>query len=407
MLDAYVYDAVRTPRGRVRRGGGTLAAVPAHELAAQLLRALDQRLALHERSLHVDDVILGVSTATGEQAADVAKTAVIYADWPDDVSGTVISRMCCSGLDAIAAAAAQVSSGMADVVVAGGVESMSRVPMMSDAPVISTDEQVADRTGFVTIGVSADLTAHVHGLTRDALDAYAYRSHQRAAAAWAAGHFEPSVVAVTGPDGSVLLAADEGIRPQMTPDDLAALPVLFPDEPAAHGRVARRLPDAGSFAALHTAATAPQMVDGASAALIANLDAQHVLGRAPRARILAAATASVRSPLLSATIGAIHRVLGQTKLEVGDIDIVEANESFSVSPLIVQREFGFSDEILNVDGGAVAMGHPLGASGGILLATALDALDRVDGRYAILTIPAALGQGTALIVERLSSRSTF
>jgi acetyl-CoA C-acetyltransferase len=132
-----------------------------------------------------------------------------------------------------------------------------------------------------------------------------------------------------------------------------------------------------------------------------------VLGRAPRARILAAATASVRSPLLSATIGAIRRVLAQTKLEVGDIDIVEANESFSVSPLIVQREFGFSDEILNVDGGAVAMGHPLGASGGILLATALDALDRVDGRFAILTIPAALGQGTALIVERLSSRSAF
>ena len=405
MLDAYVYDAVRTPRGRVRRDGGSLAGVPPWELAAGLLTALDRRLGLGRVGVHVDEVILGVSTVTGDQAADVARTAVIAAGWPDDVSGSVVSRLCCSGLDAIAAACAQVSSGMADITVAGGVESMSRVPMLSDRPAFDTDEALADRTGFVTIGVSADATAHAVGLERPELDAYALRSHQRAAAAWTAGHYDRSVVPVVGPAGEVLLERDDAVRPQMTLADFEAMPLLFPDDARAHARVGRRLPQLGAFPPVHTAASAPQIVDGASAAVIATRAASEVLGAEPRARIRSAATAGVRSPLLTATVEAIERALKQAGISADDVDVVEVNESFSVSPLLVQRAFGFADEILNVDGGAVSMGHPLGASGGILLATALDALERTGGRFAVLTIPAALGLATALVVERLGSGS--
>ena len=296
MLDAYVYDVVRTPRGRVKRAGGTLAGVPPYELVGQLLHALDRRLDLPAREVAVQEVILGVSTASHEQGADVARASVIWAGWPDEVSGSVVSRLCCSGLDALAASAAQVSSGMADLVLGGGVESMSRVPMLADQAAIAFDEELGERTGFVTIGVSADLTAHVAGIGRAELDAYALQSHRRAAAAWAAGHYDRSVVPVTGPDGEVLLAADEGIRATMTAADISAMPLLFPDDAVAHGRVGRRLPDAGDVPAVHSAATAPQLVDAASLVVIGNRDTAARLGRSPRARILAASTAAVRSP---------------------------------------------------------------------------------------------------------------
>jgi acetyl-CoA C-acetyltransferase len=403
MLNAYIYDAVRTPRGRVRRDGGALAAVPPWELAGQLLQALDARVGLSDKGAHVEEVILGISTVTQEQGGDVPRSAIIWAGWPDDVSGSVVSRLCCSGLDAIAAAAAQVSSGMAELVVGGGVESMSRVPMLADKAAIAFDDELAELTGFVTIGVSADATAQVVGLTRPELDAYAHRSHQRAAAAWAAGHFDRSVVPVRGRDGETLLAADDGIRAKMTVADFEAMPLLFPDDVPAHERVGRQLPELGDFPPVHTAASAPQIVDGASAVLIGNLDVARTLGIAPRGRILATATAGVRSPLLTSTVDAITRALALAKLSAEDIDIVEANESFAVSPLVVQRAFGFSDDILNVDGGAVAMGHPLGGSGGMQLATALDALERTGGRYGLLTIPAALGLGTAIVIERLDA----
>ena len=403
MLDAYVYDAVRTPRGRVRRGGGTLAGVPPWQLVGTLLSALQDRWQLAERQIHVDEVILGVSTAVGEQAADIARAATIVAGWPDDMSGSVVSRLCCSGLDAIAAAAAMVSCGMADVVLGGGVESMSRVPMMSDSPALAGDQTLGDATGFVTIGVSADLTAHVSGIGRPALDAYGLRSHRRAAAAWVDRHFDRSVVPVVDAGGTTLLAADEGIRPGMGADDFAAMPLLFPDDQAARHRVAARLPYVGPFPAVHTAATAPQMVDGASLVLIAGRDAEKALGAPPRGRILAAATAGQRSPLLTATVPATHSALAMATLTPADIDIIEVNESFSVTPLLLQQEFGFPDDIVNVDGGAVSMGHPLGASGGILLATALDALERTGGHYALLTIPAALGLATAVVLERVGA----
>lgn len=405
MLDAYVYDVVRTPRGRVRRDGGALAAVPPHELVGQLMHALDERNDLATGTAdgaQVEEVILGVSTITGEQAGNVARASVIWAGWPDELSGTVVGRLCCSGLDALAVAAAQVSAGTAELVATGGVESMSRAPMMSDRPGIGFDEELGERTGFVTIGVSADATAATAGMTRAELDAYGLRSHQRAARAWSDGHFSDSVIAVLGVDGQPVLERDDAIRPQLSAADFAAMPLLFPDDASAHARVGRRLPELGEFPPVHTAAVAPQIVDGASLALVGSRAAEQVLHRPPRARILATATAAVRSPLLTATIPAIRRALERAKLTPDELDIVEVNESFAVSPLLVQREFGFADDILNVDGGAVSMGHPLGASGGILLATALAALERTGGRYGLLTIPAALGLGTAVVIERLA-----
>ncbi|MBW0272749.1 fatty acid oxidation complex subunit beta [Nocardia sp. MH4] len=396
MTRALVYDAVRLPRGRVRRSGGTLAQIPPHALFAQLLTALEQRgLA----AAGVDEIVLGISTVTGEQGGNLARAAALSAGWPDAVGGMVVSRLCCSGIEAIGTAAAKVTAGQVDVVVAGGVESMSRVPMLSDTPAIATDHELGERTGFVTIGVSADATAVAHGFTRIELDEFAARSHRRAAAA------PPSdaVVAVKC-SGEVILAVDEGARPDATAQQFAALPALFDDD-LAWERVRRRLPElTRPRSGLHSIATAPQLADGASAAVIAGPDAANgrLRGRAPVAEIVAVTHRSVRSPLLSAPVDAARDALRRAGIGAGDLDIVEANESFAVSPLLLIRELGLDPDRVNPTGGAHAVGHPLGATGGNLLVSALDGLRRVDGEHALVTIPAALGLGSALILRRLS-----
>lgn len=393
MTEAFVYEAVRTPRGRVRRDGGTLAEVPAHELAAQLLREIESRGVPADA---VQDVVLGVSTAHGEQAADLARVAVMAAGWPDSTPAGVVSRMCCSGLDALATASAQVRSGMLDVVVAGGAESMSRVPMMSDRPAFAFDPGVGATTGFVTIGVSADLTAAQHGFSRADLDAWAVRSHQRSAAAsW------DSIVPVTV-DGETILKADEGARSDTTAESLGALAPLFGEDPL-WSRVEDRFPGFTRPAeGLHTVGTAPQLCDGASAAVIGSASAQDVLGRAPRGRIASWAHTAVRSPGLDGTEAAARLALERAGIGVEDVAVAEFNESFSVTPLLLTRELGIDPERVNVQGGAVSVGHPLAASGGILLANALDLLERRGGGYALLVIPAALGVSMALVVEGLA-----
>ena len=344
----------------------------------------------------VQDVIAGVSTVHGEQAADVPRMAVMAAGWPDTVPGGMVSRMCTSGLDALATGAAQVKSGMADLVVAGGAESMSRVPMFSDRPAFALEEPLGELTGFVTIGVSADLTAARHGFTRQDLDGWAVRSHQRAAAAptW------DSVVPVRR-DGETLLAADEGARAGTTMESLAALPALFCGDPL-WARVERRFPGFTRPAeGLHTVATAPQLCDGASAAVIGSADAQQALGREPIGRIAGWAHTAVRSPGLDGTVEAARLALKRAGIAPADVDVAEFNESFSVTPLLLIRELGIDPERVNLHGGAVAVGHPLGASGGILLANALELLGRNGGRYALLVIPAALGVSMAMVAERL------
>lgn len=399
--EAYIYEAIRTPRGRVRRDGGTLAEVPAYELLGGLLAELTSRGVPAER---VDDVIIGVSTPVGEQAADLARVAVLAGGWPDETPAGVVSRMCCSGLDAIASGSAQVASGAAGLVVAGGAESMSRTPMFADAPTFATDPELGDLTGFVTIGLAADLMASKYGFSRQELDGYAVRSHEFSAAApsW------PSIVAVRrGDTGEALLDHDEGARPETSAESLAGLPALFGADPLWQ-RVERRFAGEAWFeemqrpeAGLHTVATAPQLADAASAVLIGSRAAGEGLGREPRGRVMGWAHAAVRSPGLWSGEAAARKALAMAGIGVGDLKVAEINESFSVTPLLLTRQLGLDEQIVNARGGAVSVGHPLGASGGILLANALDRLDALGGGYGLLVIPAALGLATAIVIEAL------
>ncbi|MEV6279039.1 acetyl-CoA C-acyltransferase [Nocardia sp. NPDC051832] len=391
---AYIYDAVRLPRARVRKHGGTLVELPPYELFGQLLAALESRSLPPEL---VDDVIVGLSTVTGEQGGDLARAAVQWAGWPDAIPGGVVSRLCCSGLDALESAAARIASGMADIVVAGGVESMSRVPMLADRPAIATDPDLGERTGFVTIGVSADLTAAVSGITRPELDAYAVRSHQRALAAPQGNSLIP-----VRKGEAVLLDADEGARSDASLEAFEQLPALFGDDGAAWERVARRLPEAPRPAAgLHTLATAPQLADGASASVIGTRSAAARLDRPPLAVIAGTAQAAVRSPLLTAPAIAAKAALHRAGITSADLDLIEVNESFAVTPLLLTRELDLEPNRVNPNGGALAVGHPLGATGGNLLALALDELTRIDGEHALLTIPAALGLASAVVIRRI------
>ncbi|MGW5230205.1 thiolase family protein [Nocardia niigatensis] len=328
---------------------------------------------------------------------NVARASLLWAGWPDSVPGAVVSRLCCSGLDAVEGAAARVAAGYADVIVAGGVESMSRVPMLSDQPAIAVDPDLGERTGFVTIGVSADLTAAEYGITRPELDAFAVRSHRKASGAASSD----SVIPVRK-GGTVLLAADEGARPDACASAFAALPTLFGADPSWE-RVARRMPQARHpLGGLHTIATAPQLADGASALVLGNRRAERMLGRPPVAQIVGTAQTAVRSPLLTAPTSAARVALQRAGVSPAQLDVIEVNESFAVTPLVLMRELGLDAARVNPSGGAVAVGHPLGATGGILIAQALDGLRRRDGEHALVTIPAALGLGSAVVLRRLS-----
>ena len=391
MTGALILDAVRTPRARVRRTGGTLAGFAPAELLALVLRELTTRGLRDDR---VDDLIVGVSTAVGEQGGNVGRVAAMHADWSDSVPAGVVSRLCGSGLDAVSFGAAQVRSGGADLVVAAGVESMSRVPMLADRPAFAIDPAVGDVTGFVSIGISADAAAMRAGFSRTQLDEYGLRSQHLASEAplW------ESVVAVQTPSGETL-SHDEGARPDTTLESLAALAPLFADDPLWE-RLERHLgvtsgPDRG----LHTAGTSPQFADAAAALVLASDAGARESGREPIGQILGWAQAAVRSPGLEATVPASLKALARAGLQASDLAVIEVNESFAVTPLLLTRELGVSGEIVNPHGGAIAVGHPLGASGGVLIANALDQLRRRGGGYGLVTIPAALGLATAVVIE--------
>lgn len=391
MSRALILDAVRTPRARVRRGGGTLAELSPAELLAVVLRELTAHGLRDDR---VDDVIVGVSTVVGEQGGNVGRVAVMHAGWSDTVPAGVVSRLCGSGLDAIASGAAQVRSGGAELIVAAGVESMSRVPMLADRPAFAVDLAEGEATGFVSIGVSADAAAIRAGFTRTQLDEYGLRSQLRAGAAPA---WESSIP-VTTPSG-VVLSHDEGARPDTTMESLAALQPLFADDPLWE-RVERHLGiTTGSDRGRHTIGTAPQFSDAAAAIVLASDAAAHEAGRAARGQVLGWGQAAVRSPGLEATVPASMKALAHAGIQASDLSVIEVNESFAVTPLLLARELGVSAELVNAHGGAIAVGHPLGACGGVLVANALDQLRRKGGGYGLVVIPAALGLATAVVIE--------
>ncbi len=400
MTGAYIYDAARTPRGR-GRPNGALHAVPPVELAVQVLRALAARNRLDEAP--VDDVALGVVTPVGEQGGDIARLAALRA-YGQAVPGVQIDRFCSSGLDAVNLIAGQVLAGQVDIGIGGGVESMSRVPMGTNGGAIF-DAAVARRMHIVPQGIAADLLATRSGFTRRDVDDYALASQQRAARAWSEGRFARSIVPVVGDRGETLLARDEHPRPGTTAADLAQLEPSFAriGEQAGWDALAlERYPDTPRIDHVHTAGNSSGVVDGAAGALVGSAEAGRARGLTPRARIRSwASVGSEPTIMLTGPEPASRKALQRAGMSARDIDLFEVNEAFAAVVLEFMSKLGVPHERVNVNGGAIALGHPLGASGAMLLGTALDELERTGNGTALITLCVGLGMGTATIIERV------
>ena len=402
MPDAYIVDAVRTPRGRGKAEVGALSGVTPLWLLRGVLQGLQQRLNLDTAC--VDDVVVGCVTPVGEQGGCIARTAVLDAGWARSVAGITQSRFCASGLESVNLAAAKVASGFESLVVAGGVESMSRVPMGSDGGAWLHDARVIEALGLVPQGISADLIATREGFTRDQLDAYAVQSQQRAAAAQAEGRFSRSLLPVHDEQGALLLDRDEIVRPDATVAGLATLKPSF----AALGaqgldaRALRFFPDTPAVQHVHHAGNSSGIVDGAAAVLVANQAGLQRAGLRARARIRAlAVTGSDPTLMLTGPTPAVQKALAQADMSASDIDLWEINEAFAVVPLQTQRALKLDPHRVNVNGGAIALGHPLGATGAMLLATVLDELERRNQSTACVTLCVGGGMGIATVLERV------
>ncbi len=399
--DAYIYTTLRTPRGKGRDSGALHGVAPVNLLAG-LLAALQERTGLD--TALVDDLVIGCVTPVGEQGANIARTAALVAGWDADLPGMQINRFCASGLEAINLAAMKVRSGWESLVVAGGVESMSRVPIGSDGGALMEDPAVAAQIGFVPQGISADLIATREGFTRAQLDAYAFLSQQRAATAQSEGRFA-SMLPTKDALGHVLLAHDEHVRPQTTLDGLAALQPAFAALGAAgYDAVALgKYPELPAIEHLHTAGNSSGIVDGAAVVLVGTEAAGAALGLAPRARIRATAVVGDEPTImLTGPAPATRRALQRAGMEIGDVDLIECNEAFAAVVLNFMRALGIDNPgCINVNGGAIALGHPLGATGAVLLMTLLDELERRDLATGLVTLCAGGGMGIATVVERV------
>jgi acetyl-CoA C-acetyltransferase len=402
MTQAYIYDHVRSPRGR-GKPNGSLHAITPIELASQVLGALRDRNDL-DTSL-VDDVILGCVAPVGEQGADIARIAVLNADYAESVAGQQINRFCASGLEAVNTAAAQVMSGQSDLAIGGGVESMSRIPMMSDGGAWATDPQVAYKLYFVPQGISADLIATKYGISREDLDAYSVESQRRAAHAWQQGWFRDSIIPIRDHVGRVALDHDEHMRPEATVESLAGLNPAFvmPGEKGGFDAVIlQRYPEVESVKHLHTPGNSSGIVDGAAAVLVGDAGAGKRMGLKPRARIRAfASIGSEPSIMLTGPAPATRKALKRSGMDISDIDLFELNEAFASVVLHYMDELGIPHDRINVNGGAIAMGHPLGATGAMILGTVLDELERRNLSTALVSLCIGGGMGTATIIERV------
>lgn len=400
--EAYVYEAIRTPRGRGKKG--SLHGVKPVSLVVGLIHELRRRHPDLDPTI-IDDMLLGVVTPIGDQGFDIAKTAAIAAGLPDTVGGVQLNRFCASGLEAFNLAAQKVRAGFDDMVLAGGVESMSRVPMGSDGGAWAMDPETAYDTYFVPQGISADLIATIEGFSREDVDRYALRSQERAAKAWAGGYFAKSVVPVVDRNGITVLDRDEHMRPDSALEGLGKLKPSF-----------EQIGEFGGFDAValqkyhwvekinhvHTAGNSSGIVDGAALLLVGSEEAGRAAGLTPRARVVATATSGADPTImLTGPTPATHKVLAKAGLTIDDIDLFELNEAFAAVVLKYQRDLGIPDEKLNVNGGAIAMGHPLGATGAMLVGTMIDELERREGRYAVVTLCIGGGMGLATIIERV------
>ena len=402
MQEAYVYDAIRTPRGKGKASGSLYEVTPI-DLVATLMKDLEQRHNLD--TSQVDDVILGCVTPIGEQGADIARTAALYADWHVDVPGVQINRFCASGLETVNTAAMKVRSGWEHLVVAGGVESMSRVPMGSDGGAWIADPKVNLKTNFVPQGVSADLIASLEGFSREDIDRFALKSQQRATAARENGRFQKSIVPVADMNGLPILDHDELIRPSTTLDGLGNLNPAFKmmGEMGFDAVAMQRYPEVEQINHVHTAGNSSGIVDGAALVLVGSKEKGEAMGLKPRAKIKAAALVGTEPTIMLVGPGpASKKALKQAGMTVDDIDLFEVNEAFAAVVMRFMRDMGIEgNENINVNGGAIAMGHPLGATGAMLLGTVLDELERLDLATGLITLCVGGGMGIATIIERV------
>jgi acetyl-CoA C-acetyltransferase len=401
MADAYIFDAVRTPRGKGRRDGA-LHEITALSLASQVLENLRDRNQL-DTSL-VDDVVLGCVAPVGEQGSDIARTAVLTADYAQTTAGVQINRFCASGLEACNMAAAKVMTGEATMAIGGGVESMSRVPMGSDGGAWPVDPSSAFKTYFAPQGIGADLIATLYGFSRDDVDAYAVESQKRAAAAWADNRFARSIVPVRDQLGLSILARDEHMRPETTMQSLASLNPSFtmPGEMGFDSVVQQRYPQVERVNHVHHAGNSSGIVDGAAGVLFGTKEAGEAAGLKPRARIRGMASiGSEPSIMLTGPSFVAEKLLKKLGMSVEDIDLYELNEAFASVVLRFMQALDIPHDKINVNGGAIAMGHPLGATGAMILGTVLDELERTGKETALVTLCVGAGMGTATVIERV------
>ncbi|MEH0198299.1 acetyl-CoA C-acetyltransferase [Caulobacter sp. CCNWLY153] len=401
MADAYIFDAVRTPRGKGKKDG-SLHEITALSLASQVLEAIRDRNGLDTSK--VDDVVLGCVAPVGEQGSDIARTAVLTADYAENVAGVQINRFCASGLEAVNMAAAKVISGEADLTIGGGVESMSRVPMGSDGGAWPTDPSSAFKTYFMPQGVSADLIATLYGFSRDDVDAYAVESQRRAAQSWAEGRFAKSVVPVKDQLGLNILSHDETVRASTTMQTLASLNASFTGmgEMAFDAVATQRYPQVERMTHVHHAGNSSGIVDGAAGVLIGTKEMGDALGLKARARIKGMASiGSEPSIMLTGPSLVTEKLLKKLGMEVADIDLYELNEAFAAVVLRMMQALDIPHDKMNVNGGAIAMGHPLGATGAMILGTMVDELERSDKETALITLCVGAGMGTATVIERV------
>ncbi|MFC0599280.1 acetyl-CoA C-acetyltransferase [Streptomyces palmae] len=401
--EAYVYDAIRTPRGRGKANGALYGTKPI-DLVVGLIHELRDRFPSVDPAA-IDDIVLGVVSPLGDQGADIAKVAAIAAGLPHTVAGVQENRFCASGLEAVNLAAAKVRSGWEDLVLAGGVESMSRVRMGSDGGAWFADPMTAYETGFVPQGVSADLIATIEGFSRTDVDSFAALSQERAAAAWKEGRFDRSVVPVRDRSGLVVLDRDEHVRPGTTAEGLASLKPSFATIGEAGGFDAVALQKYHWVEAIdhvHHAGNSSGLVDGAALVAIGSGAIGERFGLTPRARIVSAAVSGAEPTImLTGPAPACHKALAKAGLTIDDIDLVEINEAFAAVVLRFARDMDLSLDKINVNGGAIAMGHPLGATGAMILGTLIDELERQDKRFGLVTLCVGGGMGIATVIERL------